>query len=106
MAHQISSLKQAINRLHGCQSRYVESVHVHETWQGETVWDGTVEVFDLLDHPTAKRAYAWAHETDEGGTRYVAVLHEGPIDSPRAAVQAAVVAEIKERARKEWSDRD
>ena len=72
---------------------HVESVRVTETWQGETVWDGTVEVFDLLDHPTAERAYAWAHETDEGGTRYVAVLHETPIDSPQAAVRAAIVSE-------------
>ena len=76
----------------------MESVRVHETWQGETVWDGTVEVFDLIDHPAAKRAHVWAHETDEGGTRYVAVLHEGPIDNPRAAVQAAVVAEYRGRA--------
>ena len=82
----------------------MESVRVTETWQGETVWDGTVEVFDLLDHPTAERAYAWAHEADSGGTRYVAVLNEPPIYSPQAAVQAAVVAEVKERARREWPD--
>lgn len=71
----------------------MESVRVTETFQGKTVWDGTVEVFDLIGHPTAKRAYAWAHETDQGKTRYVAVLHEGKVDSPVAAVRAAIVAE-------------
>lgn len=89
----LQRLTRAIKDLHGCDSRHVETVPVHETFSGETVWRGEVEVFDLIDHPTAKRAYAWAHETDDGGTRYVAVLHEPPVDSPRAAVQAAIVAE-------------
>lgn len=71
----------------------MESVRVTETWQGETVWDGTVEVFDLIDHPTAERAYAWAYETDEGKLRHVAVLHQGPVNSPESAVRAAIASE-------------
>jgi hypothetical protein len=35
---------------------------VHETFQGQTVWAGEVEVFDLVGHPKAKRCYAWAHK--------------------------------------------
>lgn len=69
--------KIAIRTLHGCDSSHVESVRVIEVFRGETVWDGQVEVFDLIDHPTAKRAYAWAHETDAGGPRYVAVFTRG-----------------------------
>ena len=86
-------LSQAIQRLHGCDSTHVESVRVTETFEGETVWDGTVEVFDLIDHPTAGRAYAWAHGTDEGKVRYVAVLHKPPVDSAAAAVRALIAAE-------------
>ena len=74
----------------------MESVHVTETWQGETVWDGTVEVFDPIGHPTAQKAYAWAHETDEGKLRHVAVLHEPPVDSPSTAVRAAIIAQQKD----------
>lgn len=81
--------------MHGCDANYVESVPVHETYQGETVWDGTVEVFDLIGHPKAKRAYAWAHETDAGGKRYVAVLELPPVDSAINAVRAAIVEEVK-----------
>ncbi len=63
-----------------------------ETFQGEAVWDGTVEVFDLEGHPTATRCYAWSHAVDGSEKRrYVAVLHEGPVDSPEAAVRAAIV---------------
>lgn len=93
MAKNSSPLKSAIYRLHGCDSTHVESVRVTETFEGETVWDGTVEVFDLVGHPTAQRAYAWAHETDEGTIRYLAVLHQPPVDSPEAAVRAAIAAE-------------
>ena len=50
-------------------------------------------IFDLIDHPTAKLCYAWSYRTNEGRDRTVAVLHQGPVDSPRAAVRAAIVAE-------------
>lgn len=83
-----------LNNLHGCDSIHVETVEVIESFGGETVWEGTVEVFDLIDHPTAQRAYAWAYETDEGKLRYVAVLREPPVDSPEAAVRAAIAAEV------------
>jgi hypothetical protein len=94
----IDALREAIRNLHGCDSRHVESVPVTETREGETAWDGVVEVFDLIDHSTAERAYAWAHAVDESDKRrFVAVLHEGPIDSPQEAVRAAIVQEYRER---------
>ena len=49
----------AVRHLHGCEARWVESVLVHETRDGKTVWDGEVQVFDLVGHPKASRAYAW-----------------------------------------------
>ena len=39
----------------------VESVPVVERFEGQTAWQGTVEVFDLIGHPTAKRAYEWTY---------------------------------------------
>lgn len=60
---------------------------------------GAVCVFDLVGHPTAKRAYAWSHEAGEGGKRrFVVVLHAGPVDSPVAAVRAPIVAEHRGRS--------
>ena len=70
-----------------------ERVRVSEDYEGETVWEGEVMVFDLLDHPTAKICYAWSVDN-----RVTAVLGEGPVDSPRAAVQAAIAAEHEEGA--------
>ena len=76
----IESIQDAIRRLHGCESRHVESVPVHEEFRGQTVWDGIVEVFDLIGHPKAKQCYAWGHRS---GTRmirahYVVVLKIAP----------------------------
>ncbi len=98
----LDDLRQAIHRLPGYDSRHAEAVRVTETWQGETLWDGTVEVFDLVGHPTAKRAYAWAHALDVSDKRrFVAVLHHGKVDSPQAAVSVAIMTEVRERAQRE-----
>jgi len=90
-----SELKQAVESQHGGTATFVQSVPVKETHDGATVWDGAVSVFDLAGHPTAKRAYAWSYEQPDGRRRFFAVLHAGPITSPRDAVRAAIVAEAK-----------
>lgn len=90
----IGELKDVIRSLHSCDSAWVESVAVHETFEGDIVWDGTVQVFDLLDHPQATRCYVWSYPVDEfGRRRFAAVLHQGPVDSPQAAVRAAIAQE-------------
>ena len=90
----LDALRDAIRDLHGCDAAWVESVPVKETFKGRTVWEGTVQVFDLTGHPTATRCYAWSHAVDYSGTRrFVAVLHEDPVNSPATAVRAAIVKE-------------
>lgn len=78
----------AIKRMHGVSSKYVESVPVRIITDQQPVWDGIVEVFDLIRHPNAKRCFAWLCPT--GKTEFESVLELGPIDSPRAAVQIAL----------------
>lgn len=93
----IEELQNAIRSLHGCESQHVETVPVTETFQGETVWKGEVEVFNIRGHPKAKRAYAWAHASGkkDQGKRYVAVLELPPVTSPESAVRAGILQEIK-----------
>jgi hypothetical protein len=92
----VQSLQRAIKAMHGCNSRYVESVPVHEVFQGQTAWRGTVEVFDLFGHERAKRAYAWQYE-DGDETKSVAVLEIPPIDSPESAVKVAIAAKARQK---------
>jgi hypothetical protein len=92
----IKELQKAILDLHGCRSIWKESMPVKEVFQGQTVWEGIVQVFDLIDHPTAKRCYAWSYQIDDSGKRkFIAVLHQGPVDSPETAVRAAIVSQHK-----------
>jgi hypothetical protein len=97
-------LRKAIRDLRGVHSTHVRSVPVHETFQGETVWEGAVEVFALKGHRKAGLAYAWSHETDTGGQRYVAVLGVDPIKSALDAVRASIAAEYQKT--KQGSSRD
>jgi hypothetical protein len=90
----ISTLIRAIESQHGGTATFAQSVPVKETHAGATVWEGVVHVFDLKGHPTATRAYAWSSPVEGSDKRrFFAVLHMGAIDSPQAAVRAAIVAE-------------
>lgn len=93
----IEELREVIRRLHGVESKHVQSVPVKETFQGKTVWDGVVEVFELIGHPKAPRVYAWSHDTDDPRKprRHVTVLHIAPVLSAEAAVKAAIVQEFR-----------
>jgi len=91
----LEELQDVIHKLHGVKATHRESVPVKEAWNGKTIWEGIVEVFDLHGHPEANTAYAWAHETDEGPKRHVAVLHIPPVVSPITAVRAAIVQEFR-----------
>src|SRR5262245_34880103 len=85
-------LRKAIRDLHGVEATHLRSERVHETFQGETAWEGVVEVFALKGHPKAGLAYAWSEEMDGGGRNDIAVLGVAPIKSARDAVRAALAA--------------
>ena len=85
-------LRKAIRKLHGCDSTWTGAVRVKETFKGETVWEGLVQVFNLIDHPKALVCYAWSHAIDDSTKRrFVAVLHQEPVTSPGAAVRADII---------------
>ncbi|MDQ6760481.1 MAG: hypothetical protein M3Z32_11560 [Acidobacteriota bacterium] len=99
----IKELRGVIRKLHGVDAKHVESVPVKERFKGQTVWDGVVEVFDLIGHPMASRLYAWSHATEDPDNpwRHVMVLHSHPIQSARDAVRAAIVQEFRANAQSE-----
>lgn len=55
----IESLQDAVQKAHGCEAEHVGSVPVREVFRGQTIWDGTVEVFELTGHPKTKVCYEW-----------------------------------------------
>jgi hypothetical protein len=96
MSADTHDLAQVVERMHTCKATLVQSVPVTETFEGTTVWEGIVHVFDLKGHMTAARAYAWSSPIEGSDKRrFFAVLHQGPVTSPVEAVRAAIVAENK-----------
>jgi hypothetical protein len=86
-------LKKAVESQHGGTATLAQTVPVREIHDHQTIWDGVISVFDLAGHPDAKQAYAWSYELPGGRRQFFAMLHAGPITSPRDAVRASIVAE-------------
>lgn len=98
----IEELEGAILKLHGAKAKHTKSVPVKETFEGQTVWEGVVEVFELEGHPNARIAYAWAHGADDPkkSKQFVTVLSVPPVTSPEKAVRAAIVQEYREHGKR------
>jgi hypothetical protein len=94
----IEELQRVIHQLHGVRSTHIQSVPVKEEFQGNVVWDGIVEVFQLHGHPKATHAYAWTHDTDDPKQpkRSVTVLKIPPATSPLEAVRVAIMREMSD----------
>src|SRR4030042_4993904 len=87
----VDALQKAILDLHDCKATWVKSVPIKEIFEGETLWEGAVQVF-TVDHPKSRFCYAWSHGLEGSKKRrFFAVLHQGPIDSPKKAIRASIV---------------
>jgi hypothetical protein len=87
----LDALRDTIRKVHGCDSRWVETVAVAESY-----WTGNVQVFQLVGHPTAERCYAWLQRVGQE-SRVHAVLHGATVGTAAQAVRATIVA--RERTR-------
>ena len=87
-------LRQAVQGKHGGKAVLIQVAIINEEFQGKTVWEGVVHVFNWYGHPKATRAYAWSSPTK--GTeprRFHAVLNLNGIRSPLDAVRSAMPSE-------------
>jgi hypothetical protein len=87
-------LRDAIHALHGGQATRRKSVPVKETFNGQTVWDGIVEVFHLKGHSKTDTISAWFHDAGNK-VRPVTVLHIHSALTAVAAVRAFIVQEFR-----------
>jgi hypothetical protein len=86
-------LNAAIMQRYDCAAAWRDTVAVHEVSQGQTVWRGDVEIFDLAGHPTASVCYAWCQPDTDKGKRTITVLEIPPVASPETAVRASIAAD-------------
>ena len=86
-------LKRVIETQHHATAVFARSVRVLRAHDNKRMWDGVVHIFNLQNHPKAKKAYAWSVPVDgRNQPRYFAVLHSATVTCPADAVRAAVWA--------------
>ncbi len=86
MTECIRKLSEAIETTHECNAVHVGTEIVVEFFRDGVAWNGLVEIFDLKDHPKAKRCYAWSYPVTDD-TQCVTVLKTRPVDSAESAVR-------------------
>jgi hypothetical protein len=62
-------LKRAVEGQRGGTAILVDAVPATEIFSGQTVWDGTVHIYDLEGHPKATRACAWSRPVEGSDKR-------------------------------------
>jgi hypothetical protein len=89
----IEQLKGAILHTHHVRCVHVGGENVRELQEGIVAWQGRVEKFLLIDHPTAVQCYAWGEENESGSVvEAVSILRVPPVTSSLTAVRAALAA--------------
>ncbi len=94
----IDALQEAVQKMHDVTAEVAGQHWVEETFAGDIVWEGPVQAFTITGHAEADTCYAWASPGDDPKSdkvRYFAVLHMPPVDSPSAAVRAAIASRFR-----------
>jgi len=94
MSPRIEKLRDAVELANHCKAQHVRSVPFKETFRGQTVWEGVVEVFDISGHPRAKCCYAWSYH-DGKETQFTTVLEIPPVKDVPTAVRASIAASAR-----------
>ena len=85
----ITLLEEAIRATHGCEPQYERTEVVPEISSEQFPCGGFVRVFRFMDHPKARRCYAWIYRHGEE-RKSVTVLELPPVESAESAIKAAI----------------
>lgn len=90
-ADYLNALEAAILIQHKCKSVFKGTALVHtHTRDQQTVWEGYIEIFKLVDHPESICCYAWQYVDPAGNAKIFTILGNNFINSARKAVEAAI----------------
>src|SRR5262245_10710222 len=87
--------KFALRHVYGCDARFNSTVVVSIPLRGRAPWCGSVHVFDISGHPSAKRGYAWPRRVNARSTIIHAVLESAAVTAPEHAVRTALGRRIR-----------
>jgi hypothetical protein len=92
VSERIAEIQKAVEKAAKVPAEHLESKPIREIFNGKVVWEGVIEVFTLLGHEKASRAYGW--RIGEGqSAKYKTVLEIPPIKGAHDAVRMAIMAD-------------
>jgi hypothetical protein len=80
----ILNVKCAVEKNIGGIARHVTSTPVIEIFEGNFLWEGVVETFEIACNPTVKRCYGFTYREDD------------EVNSPKMAVKTFVASRVKQ----------
>ena len=92
MSEYIDNLGKAITAMHECRCSHFGTEKIKEEHDGQIVWEGDVEIFQLQGHADANVAYGWGWEDCHKEIQYIGILNVPPIESAADAVRAAIAS--------------
>jgi hypothetical protein len=74
-------------------ARHITSTAVIEVFEGDLIWEGVVETFEVACNPDIKRCYGFTYREDET-LQYVTIAETDEVNSPKLAVKAFVTSRL------------
>jgi len=95
MTERILSIKCAVEKDIGGIAGHVTSTAVRGRCEGDLVWEGVVETFDVACNPNVKRCYGFTYrENDSLG--YATITETGAVNSPEMAVKTFITSRMQQ----------
>ena len=94
MTERILSIKCAVEKNLGGMARHVTSTAVIEVFEGDLIWEGVVETFEVACNPNVKRCYGFTYREDDS-LGYATIAETDEVNSPKLAVKAFVASRLQ-----------
>jgi len=79
----------------GGLARHVTSTAVIEIFDGDLIWEGVVETFEVTCNPNVKRCYGFTYREDDS-LGYATIAETDQVNSPKLAVKAFVASRLRQ----------
>ena len=94
MTERILSIKCAVEKNIGGMVRHVTSRAVIEIFEGDLIWEGVVETFEVDCNPHVKRCYGFTYREDDS-LGYATIAETDEVNSPKMAVKTFVASRLQ-----------
>lgn len=93
VTERIANIKCAVEKNLGGIARHITSTAVIEVLEGDLIWEGVVETFEVACNPSVKRCYGFTYREDDS-LGCATVAETGDVNSPKMAVKAFFASRV------------